>query len=493
MSGPAATDGPSVTAGTVAAAGSAPQRGWAGRSVRLRLTVLTAGLLCVALAVGAVALTTVLSRSRVSALDDTVRTRVAIVASLAADDRVPAALPVAEPGEITQVLDASGQVVASSANASRTLPVVPADELMALRARAEPAGGGSADGPRTVVTATDRSSYDDQARIAIRPATYRGAPVTVVATAPLAEVRGLVDALRVSLVAVVPLLTALLAAAIWLVLGRALNPVEQLRRAAAQVARTGGPGSLPVPRADDELGALARTLNEMLDRLEVGTARQRTFVADAAHELRSPIASLRAAIDVARAHPDAYTAAELAADLEGEVLRMQSLVDDLLLLARVGSTSHARALVDLARVAQDATGASAPVQDAARTVRLEVSGSGRGRGDARAVERAVRNLVDNAVRHASSRVRVTVADGAVRVEDDGNGVPEADRERVFERFVRLDEAREREVGGSGLGLAIAREIARDHGGDVTLGTSALGGLRATLTLPVDAGPVEPGA
>ena len=457
--------------------------------MRTRLTVLTAGLLCVTLVLGAVALTTVLSRSRVSALDQILRTRVATVTSLVADDRLPPALPVAEPGEIVQVLDAAGQVVASSANASRTLPVVPADELVALRGAVAspgpdgptPAPAPAPDGPsQTRVAATDRSSYDDQARVAVRDATYRGEPVTVVATAPLAEVQGLLRALQVSLVVVVPLLTALLALVIWLVLGRALNPVEQLRQAAAQVARTGGPGSLPVPAGDDELGALARTLNEMLDRLEVGTARQRTFVADAAHELRSPIASLRTAIDVARAHPASYTSAELAADLEGEVLRMQALVDDLLLLARVGSTPQVRASVDLARAAHDAVGASPAAQR--DTVSVEVVGAGSASGEPGAVGRAVRNLIDNALRHASSRVLVTVADGSVTVEDDGNGVPVDDRERVFERFVRLDEAREREVGGSGLGLAIAREIAREHGGDVKLGDSVLGGLGATLRL-----------
>lgn len=213
---------------------------------------------------------------------------------------------------------------------------------------------------------------------------------------------------------VVPTLTLLLAAAIWLALGRALHPVDQLRRAAEHVAREGGPGSLPVPRADDELGALARTLNEMLDRLEHASARQRAFVEDAAHELRSPIAALRTSVEVARAHPGAWTAGELAADLEPEVLR---------------------------------------------------------------------NLVENATRHAHARVRVTVADGGVVVEDDGDGVPPADRERVFERFVRLEDAREREAGGSGLGLSIAREIARDHGGDVVLDESGLGGLRATVRLP----------
>jgi signal transduction histidine kinase len=448
-------------------------------SLRLRLTLLTSGLLCVALIVGAVALTTVLSRSRVAALDQIVRARAQTVASLATDDRLPETLPVAEPGEIVQLLDPAGQVLASSPTASRTLPVLPAQTLAALRDGA---------GPAMLVRATDQSAYDGQARLALLGATHLGEPVTVVATMPLGEVQNLLRALRVSLIAVVPLLTLLLAAAIWIALGRALLPVEQLRRAAAQVAQTGGPGSLPVRRAHDEVGALARTLNQMLDRLEVGAARQRTFVADAAHELRSPLASIRASIGVAQAHPEVYAGGELASDLDGEVLRMQALVDDLLLLARVGSTPAVRVDLDLARVAREAAAAAAPAskpaaEPAARATVVEVTGSGRARGDAAAVGRVVRNLVDNAVRHAAGRVLVQVADGSVTVEDDGIGVPEADRRRVFERFVRLDEAREREAGGSGLGLAIAREIARDHGGDVVLAASPLGGLRATLHLP----------
>ena len=454
-----------------------PAEGWWRRSLRLRLTVLTAGLLAVALALGAVALTSVLSTSRVAALDSIVRARCATVASLVADNRVPPALPVVEPGELSQVLDAQGRVVASSANASRTLPVLPVAEVEQLRRQAADAGDA------TVVRTSDLSAYDSQVRVAVRAATYRGEPVTVLSTMPLGEVQGLVSALSVSLVAVVPLLTLGLAVVIWLVLGRALKPVEQLRRAAAQVARSGGPGSLPVPRSEDELGALARTLNEMLDRLESSAARQRSFVADAAHELRSPLASVRAAIDVARAHPDAYETPELAAELDGEVRRMHGLVEDLLLLARVGSSPGARASLDLADVAGRALTASAPLQ-AAPHLEVSVTGSGTAFGERGAVERAVRNLVDNAARHAASRLLLSVRDGAVEVDDDGSGVAPADRARVFERFVRLDEAREREAGGSGLGLAITREIAREHGGDVVLDESPLGGLRATLTLPM---------
>ncbi|WP_456789571.1 ATP-binding protein [Cellulomonas sp. P5_C5] len=411
-----------------------------------------------ALVVGAIALTTVLRSTRIDALDQVVRDRAATVASLASDDRLPETLPVAEPGEIVQLIDADGAVLATSPNASRTLPVLPQDVLAGLSG----------------VSTTDASAYDDVARVAVQATTSQGEPATVVATVPLTEVQGVLDALRVALAVVVPLLTVALGAVVWLILGRALRPVEELRRGAALVASSGGPGSLPVPARDDELGALARTLNSMLDRLEAGAARQRAFVADAAHELRSPLAALRTSIEVARAHPGSYRPDELAAELEGEVLRMQALVDDLLLLARVGSTPMALEDLDLGAVARDVVRPTEPVT---------VTGDGRARGDSAAVGRVLRNLVDNAVRHAGSRVVVVVADGSVQVDDDGAGVDPTDRERVFERFVRLDEARQRDEGGSGLGLAIAREIAREQGGDVVLGSADLGGLRAELRLP----------
>jgi signal transduction histidine kinase len=459
----------------------ATRRRW---SLRARLTVLTSGLLCVALVVGAVVLSTVLSRSRVAALDDVVRDRAVTVAGLVAGDRVPDALPVAEPGEIAQVLDADGRVVATSPTASRTLPVLPPDVLAGLRA--------AAGGPVPLVVGTQESAYDAQARAAVLVVPGGGGEPgeVVVATVPVAEVEGLVRALRLSLAGVVPVLTLLFAAAIWVALGRALRPVERLRSAATQVARAGGPGSLPEPGTDDEIGALARTLNEMLDRLEVAAGRQRAFVADAAHELRTPLAALGATLDVAREHPDAYARDELVADLAAETRRMQVLVADLLLLARLGSRPVPGTPVDLGAVAREAAALAAAGRDPDRVEAVEVHGSGTARGDAAALGRVVRNLVDNALRHAAGAVQVEVADGSVVVVDDGPGIAADDRERVFERFVRLDDARARPGGGSGLGLAIAREVAREHGGDVRLGdrTDGAPGLRAELRLGRGPGP-----
>lgn len=440
-------------------------------SLRARLTLVTTVLLAATLVAGATVLTTVLSASRVSALDTIVRDRVATVTQLVEADSLPEALPVAEPGEVAQVVDADGRVLATSPTASRTLPLLPAAEV-AAHLRTAPAG---ATGDDATVVASATSAYDEQARIGLRSATLGGEQVTVLASVPLTEVQGLVRALTVALGGVVPVLTALFAGAVWVTLGRALHPVDQLRRAASDVAATGGPGSLPVPR-DAELAALAVTLNAMLDRLDEAAARQRTFVADAAHELRSPLASLRATLDVAALHPEAFAADELVAGLDDEVRRMQDLVDDLLVLARVGAAPVAAEPVDLGAAARAVAALPRP-----GTADVAVEGTGAATADGRAVERVLRNLVENAARHAA-HVTVTVGDGRVTVDDDGPGIPAADRERVFERFVRLDGAREH-AGGTGLGLAIARELAREQGGDVVVGDSPAGGLRAELSLP----------
>ncbi|MCL2089702.1 MAG: HAMP domain-containing histidine kinase [Micrococcales bacterium] len=448
-------------------------------TVRVRLTLLSTAAVLAVLVVGAFALTAVLSAQRVAALDQIVRARVTQTAALVTADRVPAALPVTQPGEVVQVLDASGAVVASSANASVTLPLLPAAELDRIRP-----GSGIA------VASSDLGSYgggdggDGVVRVAVTSATYRGEPVTVAASVPLGEIQGLVAALRVSLFGVVPMLVGAFALVSWYLLGAALAPVEQLRAAAADIARTGGPGALPLPPPGrtDELAALARTLAEMLDRLEAAASRQRTFVADAAHELRSPLAALRTQVEVAAAHPATTSVPELADDLHGEVLRLQRLVDDLLVLARVGARPASTGPVDLAALAEDVV-----AQVAVDPVRVTVTGTGTATGLADDITRVLRNLVDNAVRHAAAAVEVRVAPGRVEVDDDGPGIAAADRERVFERFVRLDDTRQRDhargVGGSGLGLSIARELARETGGDIVLSGSPAGGLRATVHLP----------
>ncbi|WP_412778603.1 sensor histidine kinase [Nocardioides sp. Root79] len=269
-------------------------------------------------------------------------------------------------------------------------------------------------------------------------------------------------------------------------MGRALRPVERIRAEVERISGSSLDRRVPEPAATDEVGRLARTMNAMLARLQDSRHRQEQFVADASHELRSPLASLRQAAEVAQAHPAAMPPGELTGTVLEETVRMQALVDQLLVLTRAGE-GRARAPrmeVDLDDLAL------AEVRRIARPG-LAVDGSGiaagRVLGDPVALGQVVRNLVDNAARHARDRVAVSLSAAAgqvvLAVDDDGPGVPPGERQRVFERFVRLDEARARDAGGSGLGLAIVREVVTGHGGTVEVTDSVLGGARFVVRLP----------
>ncbi|MFJ8280347.1 sensor histidine kinase [Streptomyces griseoviridis] len=302
--------------------------------------------------------------------------------------------------------------------------------------------------------------------------------LTVWAGAALATEQGAVrTALTVMLVGF-PLLLCVVGVVTWLVTRRALRPVEGIRRelaaitASADLARR-----VPVPDAHDEVARLARTTNETLTALETSVERQRRFVADASHELRSPIASLRTQLEVGEAHPELL-------DVPGAVedtVRLQRLAADLLLLARLDAGERpADTPVDLGELALDQSAGRAGVTVSAADA-VTVSGS---RGQ---LARVLANLLDNAARHARAEITVTVrreGDVAVlAVADDGDGVPEDERERIFERFVRRDDARSRDDGGAGLGLAIARDVAARHGGTLTVRQAPAGGALFELRLP----------
>ncbi|WP_329029006.1 sensor histidine kinase [Streptomyces sp. NBC_01423] len=320
----------------------------------------------------------------------------------------------------------------------------------------------------------DRADYRFAAVEVTDPA---GRTLTVHAGAPLAAEQRAVDSVRAAMLAGLPVVLLVVAGTTWLVTRRALRPVEGIRREMAAITASEDLGRrVPEPGSRDEVARLARTTNETLAALEESVGRQRRFVADASHELRSPIASLRTQLEVAAAHPDLL-------DLPGAVadtVRLQSLAADLLLLARLDAGERPGATrLDLGALVREEVsqraGDRVPVTVSVRGGH-EVAGS---RGQ---LARVLGNLLDNAQRHAVRSVSVTVdADAGgvlVAVTDDGAGVPEAERERVFERFVRLDEARARDDGGAGLGLAIARDVAARHGGTLTVS-----GARFELRLP----------
>ncbi|MEU0170679.1 ATP-binding protein [Streptomyces iakyrus] len=327
-------------------------------------------------------------------------------------------------------------------------------------------------------SATIDGEAQDYRFAAVEVETHDRGHLKVYAGSPLAAEHGAVrTALTVMLIGF-PLLLGVVAAVTWLVTRRALRPVEGIRREMAAITQSEDLARrVPEPDTHDEIARLASTTNETLAALETSVERQRRFVADASHELRSPIASLRTQLEVAAAHPELL-------DLDGAVedtVRLQRLAADLLLLARLDAGERpSDAKVDLAGLArEEAEGRTGVTVDAEP---VEVAGS---RGQ---LGRVLANLLDNAQRHARSAVTVDVrreGDRAVvGVADDGDGVPDGDRERIFERFVRLDAARSRDDGGAGLGLAIARDVAVRHGGTLTAGRGPAGGALFELRLPL---------
>jgi signal transduction histidine kinase len=309
---------------------------------------------------------------------------------------------------------------------------------------------------------------------------------TLLVAGALDDVDESVAALVRGLAIGVPLSAAVLAGIVWWAVGRALRPVDAIRAQVDEISASRLDRRVPEPATAAEIARLARTMNAMLARLQHAADRQRAFVADASHELRSPLARMRAELEVDLAHPETADPAGTAASVLAETGTLQRLVDDLLLLARgdAGALERGRREpVDLDEVAQ----ASIAACRSAGERRIDAGGvrPAQVTGDPGQLQRAVANLLDNAVRHARSRIVVTLDDGADGVElavaDDGPGVPPADRDRIFERFTRLDDARSTRDGGAGLGLAIARDIAERHGGTLTVDGSP--GTRFVLRLP----------
>ena len=306
---------------------------------------------------------------------------------------------------------------------------------------------------------------------------------TYLVLADVGDVRRSVDSIRTLVWVAVPVLTLGAAALAWLLTGRALRPVHDMT---AQVGEISG-GSLhervPEPATGDEIAELARTMNAMLDRLEVDDQRLRQFVSDASHELRSPVAVLRSEAEVAAREPGQTTVDELADGVLEETARLQRIVEDLLVLARGEERQGGgRSEIDVDDIV---------LTEAARRRRLPVFttgvSAGRVLGTTDGVARVVTHLLDNAARHGTTQVAVGVStDGrtvTLAVDDDGPGIDVADRSRIFERFARLDDARTRDQGGAGLGLAVVAETVRGMRGSVVVEDSPLGGARLVVRWP----------
>lgn len=424
------------------------------RSVRGKATLGAMAIVSAALIVGAFAFTGVLNSNLLDASTRAGESRAEELASRV-DSEGPDVIRGLE-DEIAQLVDRGGAVIAASEDAP--LAPLPTGDASPVTVDDEP-----------VIVVTEDVDDSRSVRVAV--------PIEDVGEAVATVVRLLLIA--------VPLLVLLVGATTWVVVGRALTPVNRIRSEVESITADRLDRRVPVPSSSDEIAALATTMNGMLARLDASAQAQRQFVSDASHELRSPLSTIRQHVELAQAHPDVTSVEELASIVHEEGLRLQGLVDALLLLAQIdegAAIAHEPVdLDDLALVEASRLRTSGIVVDA--------SGIGPARvyGDRRLLGQLVRNLADNAARHAHGHVAIGVADqdgqAVLTVEDDGDGIPADQRERIFERFVRLDEARSRDAGGSGLGLPIVRAIAGAVGGRVAVDSSRWNGARFTVTFP----------
>ncbi len=432
--------------------------------MRARTTLLATLVVGVALAAGAVILLLSLQNSLVRSGDAAAVAKARDLAAVVDSGGLPSTVTAPGEDDVVQVVDSAGRVVAASDNASGWPPI----------ASFRPDGGAPV--VHTAYDVADGSDLEDYRVWGVRAGTDEQPLVVYVGTS-LEAVSEATAQLRAALAVGLPVMVALLAFSTWWMVGRTLRPVEGIRSEVSEIEALALDRRVPVPPTDDEISRLAETMNAMLDRLEAASRRQREFVADASHELRSPLAAFRAQLEVALEHPgDAdweATAVALLADSD----RMERIVGDLLYLARTDALppEPSPTLVDLDDIVLDEVNrlrSHAGVQiDTSQVSAAPV------RGSREELCRLVRNLLDNAVRHARSSVRVELATAGdevvLAVEDDGPGVPSDQRQRIFERFVRLDAARSPD-GGTGLGLAIVHAITVRHSGEVSLEPSAVG-------------------
>jgi len=463
--------------------------------IRQRTTLIAVLVVGVSLGVAMVALVVTARTSLETQITNTVETRAQDIALLVSAGPVPHPIPGRGEDLLVQVIDDNGEVVASSASIDGQAPLN--DIMLAPGQSRTLQVGALTEFEEEVVpgNAEGDSPYGGFVVAAVGAESPGRGPQTVLVAASLDPVMQLESLLAPRLALGLPVILLVVGLTVWALTGQALRPVEAIRSEAEAISGTSLGRRVPEPGTSDEIGRLAETMNRMLDRLEASARSQRQFVSDASHELKSPIATIRTILDVVRREqsPDSYAFVE---DVAAENDRLEHLVQNLLLLARFdeGVLQTRPADVDLDDIVLSESAVIARVA----TVRVDVSEVRpvRLRGDVDGLRSLVRNLVENAVRYAASTVWV-VLDGRddhaiLTVSDDGPGIAPEDRERVFDRFVRLDESRDRARGGTGLGLAVARAIARSTGGEVKIVEPAHGGATFEAVVrsvppPTDAG------
>jgi signal transduction histidine kinase len=428
-------------------------------SVRARITLVATVVVAVTLVAAAIALMAAVRHNLVASGDELSKARVIELAQQAAHGRLPDAITGVGDNGVAQVVDSTGDVLAATSGLRDAGPIAAAPPV----------------GRQPVFMELDAVPDDDETESyrvwAITVASEQG-PISAFVGASPESVSEPVATVKHALWVGIPVIVVLFAAATRLLVGRALAPVEEIRNEVAEFSSSNLSQRISAPPGQDEVALLARTMNDLLARLEAASKRERQFVADASHELQSPLAAFRTQLEVAAAHPDGVDWPSLATDLLDDCDRLERLTKDLLTLAKLDAQpTPALDLLDLDVIVAEEAGRART----STSVVVDTAGVAAGpvRGDREDLRRLIRNLLDNAVRHAESRVDVAVRgrddDVELKVADDGPGIASSDRPRVFERFVRLDADRARHGdGGAGLGLAIARAVAERHGGTIEI-------------------------
>ncbi len=449
---------------------------WQRLGLRARSTAVAAATLGVVLVIMGATMSMVLNAMLVNSTRQAVSLRAHDIATQVAAKGITSVQAVLQASSndqtVIQVVEANGHVLASTAAALGETAML----------------GGLDPAVRTFTTQRALPFIDNTNYMLAAERVTGTSSVFVITAQSLAPVQTTLQVINLGLLVALPLLLLFTGWATWHAVGRTLRSIDEIRERVDRIGAQQLHERIAVPMAEDEVARLARTMNAMLERLDASARAQRRFIADASHELRSPLTSMRTSLDVEQA--TAATVPPVFPVLGDELDRMTRLVHDLLLLAKADERALLlrQADVDL----DDLVGGE--VKRLRHQSTLAVTSSitpVRIVGDPDRLAQALRNLTDNAQRHARSRIDIALTTTAnevqVTVDDDGEGVPENERERIFERFVRLDDHRARSAGGSGLGLAIVREIVLAHGGRVRMSENVWGGAQAVLTLPLSVG------
>jgi signal transduction histidine kinase len=439
-------------------------------TVRWRLTLLAAALVAATLIVSAAGLVMLDQRLLLRAVDETLVQRADNIEADVARGAIAAALRSEGDREdsFVQIIDGDGLVIGATTNVA-SLPAV-----------TSPLGPDFREVFRRVSTPP---LSEHEFRILARAVPSTNGINTLVVAKNLDDITESVRVLMLSLAISIPIAVSLLAALVWWLMGRALAPVEAIRAEVSGMHGADLHRRVPVRNNDDEISRLAATMNALLERVEHATNRQREFVGDASHELRGPLTRIRSLLELSIAHPATAKPEATYRSVLSDITKLQQLVDDLLFLARSESGRQEVSDVDLDDLVLD------QVRElrARGRVRVDTSAvsAARVRGDANQLKRAISNLASNAERHAATTITFELREydgqSELVVADDGPGIPEEQRDAVFQRFTRLDDARSRDSGGAGLGLAIVHDIVARHSGTVSIGTSEQGGTRMILT------------